>query len=323
MSGVDMPNSVLIAIGGNALLQEGEPNSMDLQLTRAAHIGEQVAELVENGYRVVLTHGNGPQVGSILRRSEMAAEVAEPDELSDLPIWLAVADSKGGLGHILGMAINNALARRGLATRAVTVLTHIEVDAADPAFELPTKPIGAVLGEAMAAQERAAGHQLVKVQGGYRRVVPSPRPISVVELAQIQAVAAADAVVIAGGGGGVPVVRDGTGWRSVEAVIDKDFTSALIAAGLGIRTMVLVTSVDHAYVGFGTENARRLDRISADEARRYLAAGEFPPGSMGPKVEASLAYLDEGGHQAVITSLASIHEALDGKDGTYITQEAP
>jgi carbamate kinase len=316
-----MSKSVLIAIGGNALVKEGEPGSLGLQLTRAAEIGEQIADLVANGYRIVLTHGNGPQVGHILRCSEIAAGATTLEELPDLPIWLAVADSKGGLGHILGMAINNALRRRDLTTRAITILTHVEVEATDPAFTTPTKPIGSVLDEVGAEQKRTAGHQLVAVRGGHRRVIASPRPVGIVELEQIRAAAAGDTVIIAGGGGGIPVVAENRGWHSVEAVVDKDFTSALLAAQLGIETMLLATSVDHAYVGFGTADERQLDQINSAEARRYLAAGEFPPGSMGPKIEASLAYLDNGGRHAVITSLTAIPTALAGNCGTHITQE--
>lgn len=314
--------SALIAIGGNALVLEGEAGSIVRQQERAASFAEQVAGLVADGWRVVVSHGNGPQVGYILRRGELVAPEAPIEGLPDLPLWLAVADSQGGIGHILTLEIDNALVRQGVEQRAVTVLTHAEVDPADPAFDHLTKPIGSTMSADVARlRVSEAGWTVNETSDGvFRRVVSSPLPREVLEATQIAALVRTGSVVIAGGGGGIPVVRDDRGWRSVDAVIDKDRLSALLAARIGLQTLVLVTGVDQVYVGFGTDRQRALDTIGADEAREHLAAGEFPAGSMGPKIESALAFLDAGGEQAVITSIAALPEALRGRSGTRITR---
>jgi carbamate kinase len=314
------PGSALIAIGGNALVLEGEPGSLVRQRERAAEFGEQVAALVADGWRLVVSHGNGPQVGFILRRGELVAPEAPIEGLPDLPLWLAVADSQGGIGHILALEIDNALLQRGLATRAVAVLTHAEVDPDDPAFRALTKPIGSTMtAEVARLRMSESGWTVVETSDGvYRRVVASPHPKAIVEADQIRSLAGTDAVVIAGGGGGIPVVRDDHGWHSVDAVIDKDRASALLAARVGLDTLVLVTGVDQVYVHFGTDRQRALTEIDAAKARAYLDAGEFPAGSMGPKVESALQFLEAGGRRAVITSLAKLPEALRGAAGTSI-----
>ncbi|QDB78287.1 carbamate kinase [Georgenia sp. 311] len=316
-----MTRTALVAIGGNALVLDGEPGSVQRQQERAATFGDLVADLVCDGWTVLVTHGNGPQVGYILRRGELVAAEADVEGLPDLPLWLAVADSQGGIGHILSVAVDNALVRRGRPERAVTVLTHAEVDAADPAFDDPTKPIGGVMG-AEVARRRAAeeGWRVTQTgEGTFRRVVPSPRPRHIVESEQIRVLMESGAVVVAAGGGGIPVARDEAGWRSVDAVIDKDRASALLAASTGVDTLVLVTGVDEVYVGYGTERQRALRTVSAQEMREHLAAGEFPAGSMGPKVESALAFVDAGGQHAIITSLPNLRDALTGRTGTHLT----
>jgi carbamate kinase len=312
--------SALVAIGGNALVLEGEPGSLVRQRERAAEFGEQIAALVADGWRLVVSHGNGPQVGFILRRGELVAPEAPIEGLPDLPLWLAVADSQGGIGHILALEIDNALLRCGLSARSVAVLTHAEVDPDDPAFRSLTKPIGSTMtAEVARLRMSEAGWTVVETSDGvYRRVVASPHPIAIIEADQIRSLAGTDAVVIAGGGGGIPVVRDDDGWHSVDAVIDKDRASALLAARVGLDTLVLVTGVDQVYVHFGTDRQRALTEIDATEARSYLEAGEFPAGSMGPKVESALQFLEAGGQRAVITSLAKLPEALRGTAGTAI-----
>ncbi|MGB7979761.1 MAG: carbamate kinase, partial [Candidatus Nanopelagicales bacterium] len=315
--------SALIAIGGNALVLEGEDGSLVRQARRAAEFGAQLAELVEEGWRIVVSHGNGPQVGYILRRGELVATEAVIEGLPNLPLWLAVADSQGGIGHILTLEIDNALHRRGLPTRATTILTHTEVDPTDPAFDTPTKPIGGTMTADTARLRIAeAGWSVVQTSAGvYRRVVPSPRPLDILECDQIRLLADTGPVVIAAGGGGIPVARSSGGWTSVDAVIDKDRASALLGARIDLDTLVLVTGVDQVYVGFGTPEQRALSQVSAQEARTHLAAGEFPAGSMGPKVESALAFLDAGGHRAIITSITRLPDALRGTAGTHITAQ--
>lgn len=317
-----MTPSALIAIGGNALVLEGEVGSIERQRVRAEAFAEQVAALVAAGWRVVISHGNGPQVGYILRRGELVAPEAPIEGLPDLPLWLAVADSQGGIGHILALAVDNALARRGMATRAITVLTHAEVDPDDPAFTHLTKPIGSTMTADVARlRESEAGWTVAETGDGiFRRVVSSPHPRDVLETTQISTLVDTGAIVIAGGGGGIPVVRTESGWRSVDAVIDKDRLSAMLGARVGVDVLVLVTGVDQVYVGFGTPQQRALDRIDVAEAQAHLTAGEFPAGSMGPKVESALTFLADGGQEAVITSISAVADALLGHAGTHITQ---
>ncbi len=312
-----MSKSVLVAIGGNALVREGERSSIQVQMERCAEVADHIAGLVEDGWKVVLTHGNGPQVGHILRRGELVEPVAEREGLPELPLWLAVASSQGEIGHLLGVAVDNALRERDLSTRTVTVVTHAAVDPDDPAFDDPQKPIGSLLDLETARQHADEDWHIVKVNGGYRRVVPSPRPRAILESEALRHTLDGDAVLIAGGGGGIPVVDDGeNGWHPIDAVIDKDRTSTVIASDLGLDTLVLVTGVPKVQVGFGTTSAQTLDEVTRDEAERYMAAGEFPPGSMGPKVEASLEFLAQGGGTAVITSLDQVREAVAGRAGT-------
>lgn len=312
--------TALIAIGGNALVLEGEDGSLPRQRQRAAEFGMQIATLVSEGWRLVVSHGNGPQVGFILRRGELVAPEAPIEGLPDLPLWLAVADSQGGIGHILALEIDNALHQHGRRTRAVAVLTHAEVDPEDPAFQSPTKPIGSTMtAEVARLRISEAGWTVIETSDGiYRRVVASPHPKDIIEAEQIRSLASTDAVVIAGGGGGIPVVRDENGWRSVDAVIDKDRASALLAARIGLDTLVLVTGVDQVYVHYGTTQQWALTEITATEAHTYLDAGEFPAGSMGPKIESALQFLDAGGRRAIITSLERLPQALKGTAGTHI-----
>lgn len=315
-----MTRIALIAIGGNALVLDGEPGSIPRQQDRAAQFADQVAHLVVEGWTVVVSHGNGPQVGFILRRGELIAPEANVEGLPELPLWLAVADSQGGIGHIIALAIDSALHRLGLSTRAAALITHAEVDPDDPAFSTPTKPIGSRMTVETARRRAAEEGWTVSetAPGVYRRVVASPRPRVIFEADHVRALATNGAVVIAGGGGGIPVVRTEDGWHSVDAVIDKDRTSALLAATVGVDVLVLVTGVDQVYVGYGTAAQRALGTITADEARSYLATGEFPAGSMGPKVESALEFLNSGGREAIITSLPGLRDALTGAAGTHL-----
>jgi carbamate kinase len=316
-----MSRTALVAIGGNALVLDGEPGSLPLQQERAAAFAEQVAALVGDGWTVLVSHGNGPQVGFILRRGELVAPEAGIEGLPDLPLWLAVADSQGGIGHLLAVAIDSALERRGLSSRAVAVLTHAEIDPADPAFNTPTKPIGSQMtAEVARLRTSQEGWSVTETAPGvFRRVVASPHPRRIVEADQIRALATSGAVVIAAGGGGIPVRRGDQGWQSVDAVIDKDRASAVLAATVDVDTLVLVTAVDQVYVGYGTPGQRALAEVDANELRGHHEAGEFPAGSMGPKVESALQFLRDGGRRAVITSLPKLREALAGEAGTHIT----
>jgi len=312
--------TALVAIGGNALVLDGEAGSVDLQVERAAQFATTIAELVNDGWSVVVTHGNGPQVGFILRRGELVAPDATLEGLPPLPLWLAVADSQGGIGHMLTVAIDSALLRLGLSTQAITVLTHAEVDRADPAFGRPTKPIGGQMTTEI-ARHRATeeGWAIVETDPGhFRRVVASPIPHHIVESDAIGSLLDGGSVVVAAGGGGIPVVRDETGWHPIDAVIDKDRASALLATQIDIDTLVLVTGVDQVYVDFNTPDARPLGSVDVTELRTHLDAGQFPAGSMGPKIQSAIDFVENGGSRAIITSLGCLHDAIAGTAGTQL-----
>ncbi|MFF4758389.1 carbamate kinase [Streptomyces sp. NPDC001292] len=306
----------VLAIGGNALLRGGERATIDEQFEAAEQLAEPVAELVRAGRRVVVTHGNGPQVGFIKRRADLAAELAP--ELPLLNLDMCVADSQGSLGHILVRGLSRLLPAHA---SPVALLTHTVVDAADPAFARPTKPIGSHYPQER-AELLAARHGWTVGEDagrGWRRLVPSPAPLDVVELDAVRALLAAGHVVVAGGGGGIPVVRGADGaLRGVEAVVDKDATSALLAAALGADELIVTTGVDRVALDWGTPRHRDLDHLDAAAARRHLATGQFPEGSMGPKVRASLAFLESGGRSVLITSPRSLGAALSGTTGTRI-----
>lgn len=321
----DGRGTLLVAIGGNALVLDGEPGSVERQFERAAEFATSIAQLISDGWSVVVTHGNGPQVGFILRRGELVAPDAAIEGLPALPLWLAVADSQGGIGHMLAITIDSALERLGLPQRAVAVLTRAEVDPLDPAFQHPTKPIGGQMNAETARRRTVEeGWAVTETDPGhYRRVVASPIPTTIVESEQIRTLVRNGSVVIAAGGGGIPVVRDESGWRPVNAVIDKDRASALLAGQISLQTLVLVTGVDQVYVGYGTPRQQALTTIDAAQAQQYLDAGEFPAGSMGPKVESALKFLHDGGERAVITSLPQLRDAISGAAGTHIVAHEP
>jgi len=316
-----MERSAVIAIGGNALILDGQKGSIAEQFANATETASHIAALVADGWRVVVTHGNGPQVGFILLRSEL---IGESSGIPRLSLDMSVADSQGGIGHILGNALLNELGRRGLNDTVACILTHVVVDPDDPAFGEPTKPIGPPYSpEEADAKRRDEGWAMVEDSGrGYRRIVPSPHPLRIVEAEQIKTLVSSGCVVIAAGGGGIPVVEGNAGYAGVEAVIDKDLASALLASSLGIPLLVLSTGVEQVAIHFRQPDQRFLDRLSVTEARRYLAEGEFPKGSMGPKVEAAITFLERGGSEVLITSPANLEQAFAGASGTRIVADA-
>jgi carbamate kinase len=310
----------VVAIGGNALILDGQRGTIAEQYDNAIEMARHIATLVADGWGIVLTHGNGPQVGFILLRSELIGDSAPVPHLS---LEMSSADSQGGIGHILAMALLNELGERGMHDRVAYVLTHTVVDAKDPAFSQPTKPIGPFYTEAEAATKRERNRwQMVEDSGrGYRRVVPSPKPLRIVESSQIRALVDAGFVVVAVGGGGIPIVETKRGYEGVEAVIDKDRASALLAASLGVPLLVLSTGVEQVAWHFRQPDQRLLASITATEAARYLAEGEFPKGSMGPKVEAAIDFLAHGGKEVLITTPAALERAIAGDTGTRIVPD--
>jgi carbamate kinase len=313
-----MERSAVIAVGGNALIRDGQRGTIAEQFENARATAQHVGALVQDGWRVVLTHGNGPQVGFILLRSELVSEDAPVPRLS---LDMAVADSQGGLGYIIGNSLTDELGRRGLQDRVACLLTQVVVAPDDPAFTRPSKPIGPWFTLAEAEHHRAAdGWTMVEDSGrGYRRVVASPHPRRIVESAAIRALLEAGLLVIACGGGGIPVVETAPGvYRGVEAVIDKDLASALRAASLGVPFLVISTGVERVAIRFRQPDQRFLDRMTLAEARDYLEQGEFPPGSMGPKVRAAIEFLELGGKEVIITTPDCVEDALAGRTGTHV-----
>jgi carbamate kinase len=309
---------MLVAVGGNALIRDGQKGTIAEQIDNARALAVEIGALVSEGHGVVLTHGNGPQVGFIMLRSELVAGNAF---VPRLPLDLCVADSQGGIGYILTHALTSELRRRNLGEKVACVLTHSVVDAKDPAFSRPTKPIGPFFSKAEAEEhETHFGWTVIEDSGrGHRRVVPSPVPKRIVEEPAIGALVDAGFLVVAVGGGGIPVVEtDDGGIVGVEAVIDKDYASALLATHLRLPRLVISTGVERVAVDFGRPTQRFLDVLPAAEARRHLEDGQFPEGSMGPKIRAALRFLEAGGEEVLVTSPFGLAAAVAGRTGTRI-----
>jgi carbamate kinase len=306
----------VVTLGGNALLPVQGRGTFEEQFVVATRAMEGVADLIMHANEeVVLSHGNGPIVGNILIRNEAAKEQIPP-----MPLDVCGADSQGGIGYLLQQVLDNSLSARGIRCRVVSLVTQCVVDEDDPAFAEPTKPIGQFYPQEEAQYlERTKGWVFVDDSGrGWRRVVPSPRPTEIVEWDAIRSLVAAGMVVIAAGGGGVPVVRRDGRLRGVEAVIDKDRAAAVLAKQLRARRLISLTSVDRVALDFGKPTQRDLDELSTVEAARHLREGQFPSGSMGPKVEAAIDFVGHGGEEAIITSPGNLLAAVEGKAGTHI-----
>lgn len=311
-----MERSVVVSLGGNAILPAGKSGTIDEQFNVTRETMLQVVDLIRRT-RVVITHGNGPIVGNILIRNEAARAQIPP-----MPLDVCGADSQGGLGYMIQQTLQNLLREGGLRNQVATVISQVVVDADDPRFKNPTKPIGPFYSESEAREmEATKGWRMVADAGrGWRRVVASPMPRRIVEMPAIRSLFDAGHVVIAVGGGGIPVVEDEGGrLRGVEAVIDKDLASVVLALELKAEMLVIVTAVDQVAIDFGKPTQRWIDRMSLREAILHLNEGQFPPGSMGPKIEAAVWFLKTGGQDVCITSPGKIAAALEGKAGTWIT----
>jgi carbamate kinase len=309
----------VIAIGGNAIQPAGEPATPDRLRRRIDQTSEKLADLVQAGYSVVVTHGNGPQVGNILLQNEEARDLVPA-----MPLDVCGAESQAQIGYLLEQALRNEFATRRIDLPVACLVTQTIVDSKDPAFSNPTKPIGPYYTrEADLVVKRAKGWKLVNdpARGGWRRVVPSPRPLDIVEKETILRLVRDDgSVVICAGGGGIPVLHQGGRLVGVEAVIDKDLAAAVLGRVLGWKLLVIATDVEKVALGFGTPQARELDRMTLAESKRFLKADEFPAGSMGPKIEAVVHFLESGGERAVVTDLENLVAAADGKAGTQIVK---
>ncbi|MDR7484443.1 MAG: carbamate kinase [Armatimonadota bacterium] len=315
-----MGKTAVVAIGGNSLIKDEKHQSVEDQYRAAGETCAHIAAMIQQGWDVVITHGNGPQVGFILRRSELARH-----ELHEVPLDACGADTQGAIGYALQQNLYNHFRRMGIDKRAVTVVTQVEVDANDPAFANPTKPIGSYMDEATATQRRdVEGWAVMEDAGrGWRRVVPSPLPKRIVEEQAIRTLLGAGFTVIGVGGGGIPVVADPEGHlRGVAAVIDKDYASSLLATTINADLFLISTAVEKVALNFGKPNQQWVSRMTLSQAKHYLAEGShFAKGSMGPKIQAIIWYLERGGREAIITNPENLERALAGETGTRITPD--
>ena len=306
----------VVAFGGNALLEAGDRGTVQEQLRRAEAAAEWLTGLVRRGWRLLVVHGNGPQVGQAMIQMEAAVDKVPPGSLD-----LAVAETQGSMGYLLEIALRNRLTAERLSAEPACLLTLVVVDADDPGFDRPTKPVGPFFSaESAEVFRREYGWQMKKEGSGkgWRKVVPSPRPLEVLGLDVVREVLAGDRVGIAGGGGGIPVVRVGERLEGIEAVIDKDHTASLLARKLSAELFLILTNVPRVKKDFGTEREEELPVLTVADARELHAQGQFPAGSMGPKIQAAVDFVAATGRRVVITDISHVHQAVDGEAGTAI-----
>ena len=315
-------NLAVIAIGGNSLIKDDKRVSVEEQQKALRETAHHVADMVEAGWDIAIGHGNGPQVGFILRRSEIAAKV---EGMHEVPLDVCGADSQGAIGYEFQQALQNEYHRRGVKKGAATIVTQMLVDRHDPAFQKPSKPIGSFMDEAEAKRrEKEMKWSVVEDAGrGWRRVVPSPMPMRIIELESVKLLLNAGISVITVGGGGIPVIDRGNGeFEGTAAVIDKDFASSLLAQEIGAQLFLIATAVEKVAIHFGKPEQKWLDKMTLTEAKGYLAEGiHFAKGSMAPKIQAIIWFLENGGKQALITNPENIGRALKGETGTWIVHE--
>lgn len=311
-----MNRTVVVAIGGNALTQAGQAGTVEEQFANIQTCCDPIIDLVEQGWRVILIHGNGPQVGNLLLKNEAGKHIVPVH-----PLDVCGAETAGSIGYIISQALENRMKERGIHRVIAPILTQVLVDADDPGFQNPTKPVGPFYNEEDARFLEAGGYIMAEDSGrGYRRVVPSPQPIEILQKEAIKSLANNGFLVVAVGGGGIPVVRDGIGVRGVEAVIDKDAASALLAVEIQADCLMILTGVEKVAINFGKPNQKNLSEMTVAEVECYMAAGQFPPGSMGPKMASVCRFVKETGGTAIITSIDKLGEAIQGKAGTRIVR---
>ena len=305
----------VVAVGGNALITDKTKKTIADQYAAADETMGHIASMIQDGWDVVISHGNGPQVGFILRRSELAMP-----ELHPVPLDYCGADTQGAIGYMFQRSLRNIFKRRGMDKVAATVVTQVRVSADDPALQNPAKPIGSFLDEETAKERMKSGKSFVEDAGrGWRQVVASPLPVEIVEVEAIRKLVDAGFSVIAGGGGGIPVVEDENGdLQGIEAVIDKDFASARLAEVLGADLLLISTAVEKVAINFNQPDEKWLDQMTVAEAKQYIEEGHFAPGSMLPKVKACILFLENGGKKALVTDPPNIQRALNGETGTWI-----
>jgi len=312
-----MHKRVLVALGGNAIKKAEELGTYEEQLRNIYKTCIELTKIIEMGYDIVITHGNGPQIGNLLIQQEAAAKEVPPQ-----PLDVLGAMTQGHIGYLIQRTLKNIFKKRGLKKEVATIITQVEVDKNDPAFKNPTKPIGPFYDEKEAEEKIRMGMIIRKVKVGegktYRRVVPSPEPIRILEGKVIKKLVDEGIIVIASGGGGIPVTLENDEYTGVEAVIDKDLASEKLAEIINADILLILTDVEKVKLNFGKPDEVDIDEMTIEEAKRYYEEGHFPPGSMGPKIQACIRFIEWGGELAIITSLEKAAEALEGKTGTRI-----
>ncbi len=311
------PKIAVVALGGNAISNPNEPDTIANQFRHARSALGGVADLIKRGYNVAVTHGNGPQVGNALLRVELSR-----DRAPILPLGIIVADTEGGMGYMIEQCLQNVMLRRGVAREVVTIVTQVIVDPGDVALKNPTKFIGQFYLESEAKRLAETQSWVVKQDGerGWRRVVGSPQPLKILNGERIRELVHKGVVVVAAGGGGIPVFPEQDGWlEGVDAVIDKDRASAVLARDIGAQELFILTEAEHVCLNYGKPNQESLRQLSVSQAERYLVEGHFPAGSMGPKIEAAVTFLKAGGRKVIICALEKFMESLDGESGTALT----
>jgi len=314
-----MKKTAVIAVGGNSLIKPGEKGTIEQQFKAVENTIENVAKIIKLGYNVIITHGNGPQVGNVLIQSEAAK-----DQVPTLPMDYAGAFTQGGIGYMIQQVARNIFAREGIHNEVATVITQVLVDKNDKAFQNPTKPVGPFYKTKEEIKDRIEKEGWVVVEDagrGFRRVVPSPKPIDIVELNVIKKLIDSDVLVIAVGGGGVPVIKENDGYKGVAAVIDKDWASSLLATEINADLFIISTGVEKVAINFNKPDQKWIDFMDVDVAKKYIEEGHFAKGSMLPKIEASIQFLENGGEKVIITSPEKLYDAILGNTGTHITSD--
>jgi len=313
-----MNKTAVLALGGNAIIKAGEKGTITQQFANTRESLSGIVELIKRGYHLSITHGNGPQVGNLLRQQE----AGEKEGIPQLPLGVLNAATEGTMGYMIEQSLQNKLHKNGIKKRVITIISQVVVDKNDPSMLNPTKFVGSTYYTAQQAEElhQKLGWILKEDSGkGFRRVVPSPYPIQIIPAATIKELVDRGEIVIAVGGGGIPIYieEDGT-YEGVDAVIDKDFASSLLALEIKADLFVILTGVEKVSINYGKENQQDLDRMTVAEAKRYFAEKQFPAGSMGPKIQAAIDFLERGGSEVLITSIEKIVDAFEGKTGTRI-----
>ena len=313
-----MKKRAVIALGGNALLKDGQKGTIYEQFANTRQLSKSISEMIKQGWEIVITHGNGPQVGAILLQNEIAKNITPP-----MPLGICVAESEGFIGYMIQQCLLNSLQKEKIEKSVIALITQVIVDEDDPSLKNPTKPIGPYYSEQEAKQLIKEGNQMVKLQKGWRIVVPSPDPLEIVEGEIIKKMLEDDIIVIASGGGGMPVVeRDDWGLDGLEAVVDKDLAAERLAEAIDADLLIILTDIDKVYLYYNTPKQIGFDKISLDELKKYYNEGHFPPGSMGPKILAAIRFLEFGGKKVIISNIEKGWEAIQGKTGTEITKNS-